>query len=433
MRLTNSHYIVRKSNTKFTQCVHRIRLRPIKPNYDVQDLKSIDPAEFVQDPTIDETQQEPMLFDEILAKMLDNDPNANIKTHQPKVSIKESNNTTVTIPLLETQSNERPMNEDDEAFTVVGHTLPTPTQIGHSTDYMEVPPHIEAACSRQNERIHPRYNFRKGDRMTAVRTQCSEQLNARPLQKISLKSETKEAESRIEFYFVPNEEEREESDDGNSDIGMETKNSSYDAYSRNQEDRSDVDNNNDSETVSLDRATVCTADNDMEDFRESDVTSDLFIDDEPIALDLSFADEGESSTISFSPHIPEPHDNEVLDTAFFPKLLNYLLMQSQKIAQPSSDEVKISTPIRTITGQPTPNAGYLSHSTPLPTRREQQNQQETDAERSDMTTPTANTLRRRHRLSTNWKNIEMQVVRQQNSDGEVENFLTLGPRTPDRE
>ena len=427
MRVTNNNYIVRKTNTKFTQCVHRIRLRPIKPKYDVQDLESIDPAEFVQDPTIDETQQEPMLFDEILEKMLDNDQNENIKTHHPKVSINESNNTTVTIPLPEIQSIERPMNEDDEAFTVVGHTLPTPTQVGHSADYIEVPPHIEAACSRQKERIHSRYNFRKGDRMTAVRTQCSEQLNARPLQTISLKSETKEAESRIEFYFVPNEEERDESDVENSDIGMETNDSSYDACLQNQEDRSDV------ETGSLDRTTVFTTDNDMDELRESDKTSNLFIDDEPIALDLSFADEGESSTISFSPHIPEPHDDEVLDTAFFPQLHNYLLMQTQQIAQPSSDEVEISTPIRTITAQPTPNAGYLSHSTPLPTRREQQNRQTTDAERSDMTTPTANTLRRRHRLSTNWNNLEMQVVRQQNSDGEVETFLTLGPRTPDRE
>ena len=318
------------------------------------------------------------------------------------------------------------MNEDDEAFTVVGHTLPTPTQVGHSADYMEVPPHIEAACSRQKERIHPRYNFRKGDRMTAVRTQCSEQLNARPLQTISLKSETKEAESRIEFDFVPNEEERDESDVENSDIGMETNDSSYDSCLQNQEDRSDV------ETGSLDRTTVFTTDNDMDELREFDLTSDLFIDDEPIALDLSFADEGESSTISFSPHIPEPHDDEVLDTAFFPQLHNYLLMQTQQIAQPSSDEAEISTPIRTITAQPTPNAGYLGHST-LPTRREQQNRQTTDAQRSDMTTPTANTLRQRHRLSTNWNNLEMQVVRQQNSDGEVESFLTLGPRTPDRE
>ena len=127
--------------------------------------------------------------------MLDYDQNAIIKSHQPKVSIKESDNTTVTIPLPETQSEQRPMNKDDDAFTVVGHTLPTPTHIGHSADYKEAPPHIEAACTRQKERLHPRYNFRKSDRMTTVRTQCSEQLNERPLQTISLKSETKEAES----------------------------------------------------------------------------------------------------------------------------------------------------------------------------------------------------------------------------------------------
>ena len=138
-------------------------------------MESIDPAEFVQDPTFEEAQQEPMLFDGILEKMFDYNQNANIKTHHPKVAIKESNNTTVWIPLPETQSNERPMNEDDEVFTVVGHTLPTPTQVGHSADYIEVPPHIKAACTPQKERIHPRYNFRKGDRMTTVRTQCRKQ------------------------------------------------------------------------------------------------------------------------------------------------------------------------------------------------------------------------------------------------------------------
>ena len=147
----------------------------------------------------------------------------------------------------------------------------------------------------------------------------------------------------------------------------------------------------------------------MDDLKESDVTSDLFIDDEPIALDLSFADEGESSAISFQPHLSEPNDDEVLDTALFPQLHNYLLMQTQQIAQSSSDEVEVNTPIRTITAQPTPNAEYLSHSTALPTRREQQNRQTTDAERSDMTTPTVNTLRWRHRLSTNWNNLKCNI------------------------
>ena len=88
VRIKNKNYIVRKTNTKCTQCVHRIRLPAIKPKpkYDIQDLESIDPAAFVQDPTIEETQQEPMLFDEIHGKMLEYDQNANIKTHQQKVS-----------------------------------------------------------------------------------------------------------------------------------------------------------------------------------------------------------------------------------------------------------------------------------------------------------------------------------------------------------
>ena len=214
---------------------------------------------------------------------------------------------------------------------------------------------------------------------------------------------------------------------------MENNDSSYDVYSQKQEDQSDVDDNNNSETGFSDRTTVFTTDSDMDDLKESDVTSDLFVDEEPISLDPSFADDVESSAIAFSPHLPEPHDEEVLDTALFPQLNNYLLMQTQQIAQSSSDEVEVNTPIQTITAQPTPNAEYLSHTTPLSTQREQQNRQTTNAKRSDMTTSEVNMLRRRHRLSTKLNNLEMQVLRQQNSDGDVENFLTLGPRTLHRE
>ena len=97
-----------------------------------------------------------------------------------------------------------------------------------------------------------------------------------------MNSETKEAESPIEFYFVPIEEEREESNDGKSDIRMENNDSSYDVYSQKQEDQSDVDDNNNSETGFSDRTTVFTTDSDMDDLKESDVTSDLFVDEEPI-------------------------------------------------------------------------------------------------------------------------------------------------------
>ena len=40
-RLTNPNYIVRKVGTNYTQCVHRIRLRPITPQYQTEDLAHI--------------------------------------------------------------------------------------------------------------------------------------------------------------------------------------------------------------------------------------------------------------------------------------------------------------------------------------------------------------------------------------------------------
>ena len=67
--LTNSNYIIRKVGTHNTQCVHRIRLRPIQPQYTVDDLPHINPADFTPDP-ITRTVSEPALFDEALPDLL---------------------------------------------------------------------------------------------------------------------------------------------------------------------------------------------------------------------------------------------------------------------------------------------------------------------------------------------------------------------------
>ena len=67
-RLTNANYIVRKINTNYTQCVHRMRLRPIKPQYEIQDLESIDPRNFEADPSIPEEEREPQFFDNQIEK-----------------------------------------------------------------------------------------------------------------------------------------------------------------------------------------------------------------------------------------------------------------------------------------------------------------------------------------------------------------------------
>ena len=51
--LTNSNYIIRKVGTNFTQCVHRIRLRTVSPQYQVDDLSDINPDDFRRDPHLE--------------------------------------------------------------------------------------------------------------------------------------------------------------------------------------------------------------------------------------------------------------------------------------------------------------------------------------------------------------------------------------------
>ena len=68
--LTNMNFIVRKTETNFTQCVHRIRLRPIIPQFEVPDLAEIDPANFRPDPVLAKLLAEPALFDHTLPELL---------------------------------------------------------------------------------------------------------------------------------------------------------------------------------------------------------------------------------------------------------------------------------------------------------------------------------------------------------------------------
>ena len=69
--LTNSNYIVQKAGTNHTQCVHRIRLRPIKPQYPPEDIEPIDPKQFVIDPSLGKYRSEPGLFDDYLPRLLE--------------------------------------------------------------------------------------------------------------------------------------------------------------------------------------------------------------------------------------------------------------------------------------------------------------------------------------------------------------------------
>ena len=82
--LTNSNYIIRKVGTNYTQCVHRIRLRPVDPQYQPEDLNPIDPTKFQTDPSLGKYRSEPGLFDKNLPKLLDEiQPDNPDETDQP--------------------------------------------------------------------------------------------------------------------------------------------------------------------------------------------------------------------------------------------------------------------------------------------------------------------------------------------------------------
>ena len=72
--LTHSNYIVRKVGTNFTQCVHRIRLRPVSPHTPPADLTVVDPSKFIPDPSRRTIGVEPEVFDEHFPEMFIEDP-----------------------------------------------------------------------------------------------------------------------------------------------------------------------------------------------------------------------------------------------------------------------------------------------------------------------------------------------------------------------
>ena len=64
--------MIRKIGTPYTQCVHRIRLIPITPNYDVEDI-SVTQQDFKPDPSLGKYRSEHEIFDEALETSLHED------------------------------------------------------------------------------------------------------------------------------------------------------------------------------------------------------------------------------------------------------------------------------------------------------------------------------------------------------------------------
>ena len=70
--LTKSIYLIRKIGTPYTQCVHRIRLRLMTPNYDVEDINKT-MQDFKPDPLLGKYRSEHEIFDEALETSLNED------------------------------------------------------------------------------------------------------------------------------------------------------------------------------------------------------------------------------------------------------------------------------------------------------------------------------------------------------------------------
>ena len=70
--MTKSNYLIRKIGTPYTQCVHRIQLRSITPNYDVEDI-SVTQQDFKPDPSLGKNRSEHEIFDEALETPLNED------------------------------------------------------------------------------------------------------------------------------------------------------------------------------------------------------------------------------------------------------------------------------------------------------------------------------------------------------------------------
>ena len=85
--LTKSNYLIRKIGTPYTQCVHPIRLRPITPNYEVEDI-NITPQDFKPDPSLGKYRSEHEIFDQALENSLNEDI-----IEMPEVPTTENNRT----------------------------------------------------------------------------------------------------------------------------------------------------------------------------------------------------------------------------------------------------------------------------------------------------------------------------------------------------
>ena len=63
---SRSNHLIHKVGSNYTQFVHRLRLRPIDPQCQVEDIEDLDENKFERDPSLGKFRSEPDLFDQYL-------------------------------------------------------------------------------------------------------------------------------------------------------------------------------------------------------------------------------------------------------------------------------------------------------------------------------------------------------------------------------
>ena len=81
-KLTQSNCLVRKVGTHFTNLVHRLILRQIKPQFVVNGLDEVDPSRFEVVSNIVQHEKEPFLFDTFIETSLEISPKPDKKQVQ---------------------------------------------------------------------------------------------------------------------------------------------------------------------------------------------------------------------------------------------------------------------------------------------------------------------------------------------------------------
>ena len=182
--LTNSNYIVRQTGTHKTYCCHRIRLRPIKPNFVVPDIETVNPLLF-EPAEVNDEDNEPEIFDTQLERHIarvlvraqsENDAPRHVRINENSNELVHYN-TSDPATLLRPSQNIVELNDDvfvveGQTNTETSHTSPESIDTANilspqNTDLTEVPANTLSNNARLGSDRN--YNLRSRERFELAR------------------------------------------------------------------------------------------------------------------------------------------------------------------------------------------------------------------------------------------------------------------------